>query len=83
MERPTKVRQVKALKPESMEWLRKAHPDIALKMLRNTFHHSSLNTPNVWLSENCSGFYHAPNSTNIMFELEEDAVLFKIAFDGK
>lgn len=52
-------------------------------MLRLTFHHVNMNSPTRWLADNCKGFYHCPNNSYVSFELEEDALLFKTAFDGK
>lgn len=83
VERKASVRQSQALSGEQMLWLRDAFPDIALKMIRNSFHYANMNSPTVWLRDNCSGFYHMPNSSNVMFERDEDALLFKLAFDGK
>jgi hypothetical protein len=36
-----------------------------------------------WLATNCSGFYYMPNDSHVLFEKEEDAVLFKTAYEGK
>lgn len=82
-DRKASIRQSKSLSKTDMEWLKEKFPEVAFQMLRLTFHHANMSSPNRWLEANCSGFYHCPNNSYVSFEKDEDAVAFKMAFEGK
>lgn len=82
----TSVIHDKQLIDEDWAFLRLHKPDLAWGMLRRAFNlkrdGNYISIPRDWLESRCSGFYYLANMERVLFENEEDAVLFKMTFEG-
>ena len=78
--RKPKVEAVKELSDEDWEFLKANFPELSLRMMRLRFRCKFV--PVSWFKDNCCGLYYRSTSDVVMFELDDDAVLFKMAFQG-
>jgi hypothetical protein len=66
------------------DMVRELEPALAMTMLRNRYKLSNMGSvaTATWLRDNMQGFYYSPTSSVIMFEKEEDVVLFLARYQG-
>lgn len=76
------VRPDRELDEDDWKFVRSNFPDLAMQMMRLRFYCTNMPSSNRWLEENCSGFYYRPETSVILFEKDDDAVLFKTRFEG-
>lgn len=83
-----RVHQNKFLTFEGWELIKEHKPEMAFAMLRRSFsimeYNTPLKVPQQWLENNCVGFFFIlHDERTVLFETDEDAVLFKLNFEGR